>query len=257
MEEQEEQPDWRTKDASIPLLLSGVVSTVLCLGLCAVLYLSRDFINNDLAPQLGWVDPTPVPVVCPSVPDRWRVVMNNDFDENKYGWSLDEYSDEYEYSELSMEDGLLYYDVRARQPTFSMQTPVSKKVRDFYLSTSVQKLDGPADTEYGVTFSQIGNQVYFFSIQDSGMVKVYFRDEEDAWQGNVVNSYSPNVQAGGRNKLVILSEDNYYRFCINGFVVGETYIDDYQSGEVGVALILQNTGDQAVLQYDDLIVYAP
>jgi hypothetical protein len=257
MEEQEKSSNWMTKDATMPLLISGLVSTVACIAVCAVLYFSRDYINHDLAPRMGLVDPTPVPVVCPSVPDPWRVVMDNDFDENQYGWPLGEYTDEYEYSELKMEDGLLYYDVLARQPDFSLNKPVSKKVRDFYLSTSVRKVQGPTDAEYGVTFSQIGDQVYFFSIQDSGAVTVYFRDEESTWQRSVVNSHTQNVHAGGENTLVIFSQDNDYRFCVNGFVVGETYIDDYQYGEVGIALILQSTGDHVVLEYDDLIVYAP
>jgi hypothetical protein len=221
------------------------------------MYLSRDYIEYDLAPRMGWGDPAAESVACPSLPEDWRVVMDNDFDVNQYGWQLGGDSDEYADSELKMEDGLLYYDVHAMQSVFSLEKPVSKKVRDFYLSTSVRKLEGPDDLEYGVTFRHIEDRVYFFSIQDSGLVKVRFRDLNSNWQGTMLSSYSPKVHAGQRNQLVVFSEDDAYHICVNGFEQGKFYIDDYQSGEIGIALELENAGDYAELEYDDLIVYAP
>lgn len=257
MEEPEKPSNWMTRDATIPLLLSGVFSTVACIGLCVVLYLSRDFINNDLAPRMGWVEPTPAPVMCPPVPQGWRQVMNNDFDANEYGWPLEAISNDFSDSELTIEGGMLHYDVLAKQGVFASETPVSKSVRDFYLSSTVQKVEGPLDAEYGIVFRKLSRRLFFFTIQDNGRVKVHFRDGANEWQDIRLNTYTPNVHAGEKNELIVFSQDDHVVLCVNQFVVGEMDIPDYQYGEIGIGVDIENAGEHAVVEYDDLIVYEP
>jgi hypothetical protein len=264
---EEEQPDWRTKDASIPLLLSGVISTVLCIGFCALMYLSRDYISSELMPDLGFgprtsrppvtTFSTPAAIQCPSVPERWRVMMKNDFDANKFGWQLGEDSNEDAASELKMQDGLLYYDITARQGGFSFKQPVAMPVKDFYLSSTLRKIEGPEDAEYGLSFSHIDHQVYFLSIQDAGLVKVHLRYDNNQQKDYVFAGYSAQIHKGEANDLVVFSDDDHYVFCINQIVAGEIDIDDYRAGQVGVAMELENAGDRAILEYDDLILYTP
>jgi hypothetical protein len=260
---QNESQNWATRDFTLPLLLSGVFSTVVCIALCAVMYISRDFLNNDLAPRLGLIEPTPTlmptptPISCPAIPAGWESVMNDNFFTNKYDWSVGKKTDTYADKNLQIVDGLLRLDIKAKQGVFWHYYPDNPAITDFYLTSQVRKVDGPMDVEYGLTFRKNGNQMLFFTIQDSGIIKVHVRDTEENWLPLLFKGYSENINVGENNELVVLGQGNHYIFCVNQYVVGETDSFDYKYGNSGIGVELENANDEATFEFDDFIIYAP
>jgi hypothetical protein len=201
--------------------------------------------------------PTMIPVSCPTVPSEWPLIMNNEFDTNEYSWSTGRDFDDYAYTQLEIVYGFLYYDVQAQQGTFSSTMPVANTLRDFYLSSTMRKIQGPLDAEYGIVFRSAGTQLFFLGIQDSGLVKVHFRDVNYHWQDPIFEGYSQNVKIGESNNVVIFAQGQHYVFCINQVVVGEMDIIYAGFGQIGIGVELENAGDNAIVEYDDLIIYAP
>lgn len=257
MENQNEPSSWATKDFTLPLLLSGVVSTVVCVVLCGAMYVSRDYLNNDLAPQLGLVEPTPTPIPCPAIPAEWKMVMNNNFDSNKYGWHIGKKSNSYANSNLQVVDGLLRFDITAKKSVFSNWFPYQNISEDFYVTSQVRKVIGPIDAEYGLTFRINGDQILFFAIQDSGIMRVGVRDIKNKWQDNLLIEYSEDIKASENNELVVIGLGSHYTFCINEVFVAETTNTTYQYGKIGIGVELDNINDKASIEYDDFIIYTP
>ncbi len=257
MDNQDGSPSWATKDFTIPLLLSGVVSMVVCVALCAVTYLSRDFLSNDLAPRLGLIEPTPAPISCPIIPAGWKVAMNDNFNTNKYDWSIGKDTDAYADTNLQIVDGLLRLDIKAKQGVFYYYYPDNKSLPDYYLTSQVRKVDGPTNAEYGLVFRIKDEQKLFFAINDSGSVYTRVRDAEGNWLSPLFKGYSKNIKVGESNKLVIFEQDDHYIFCVNQYVVGEAINPDYPNGNFGVGVDLHNANDEATFEFDDFIIYTP
>ncbi len=264
MNNQDESSNWATKDFTIPLLLSGVFSVVICTVLCTVIYLSRDFISNDIAPRLGLIKPTPtstpipVPISCPAIPTGWELVMNNNFNTNRYGWPVGKATDAYADTDLQVIDGLLRYNIKAHQGVYYPQTPgINKAPVNFYVTTQARKVSGPQDAQYGLTFLINGNQVLFYTIQDSGRVKVDVLDTEGNWQDPLFNGYSENIKVGESNELVIFRQGSHYTFCVNQYITREINNTDYSFGKFGLGVVLENANDEGIFEFDDFIIYAP
>ncbi len=256
MNNQDEPSNWATKDATIPLLLSGVVSVVLCGALCLVMFLSRDLLSNDLAPRLGLIEPTPGPFSCPAIPKGWKEVMHDNFNSNKYDWSLGKDTDAYADTDLRIEDGLLRFDIEANQGVFYYEYPGNKALTDFYLASEVRKVDGPRDAKYGLVFRINNDQLLFFAIQDSGRVYINARDVEGNWRDEpLFLGHSDLINVDKSNELAIFGRGSHYIFCINQYIAGQIDSADYPMGKFGLGVSLKNGGDKATFEFDDFIIY--
>ncbi|MBI5351441.1 MAG: hypothetical protein HZB50_02255 [Chloroflexi bacterium] len=261
MENPNEPSSWATKDFTLPLLLSGVVSTVVCVVLCGALYLSRDYLGNDLAPKLGLVEltPTSTPVpACPGVPTGWEEAANHNFNNNKYFWPVGHNSDSYADTSLKIEDGLLRLNIKTHQGVYYPLIPSTNRApKTFYATLRARKVSGSQDAEYGIIFRRVRQKFMYFAIQDSGRFNVYSTNSEGEWTPSLLDGYSENINVGESNNLVIFQQDNRYLFCINQYVVGEVDSADYPPGFFGVAVDLDNGNDEAVFEFDDLVIYSP
>jgi hypothetical protein len=259
MEEQEKVSTWATRDLTIPLILSGVISSVACIAVCVVLYLARDFLGNDVAPALGLVDPTPAPVLCPAIPADWQIVMHDDFSTtNKYYWEHGVDNDDYADAITKIDEGKFKWDIQANQGVFYERRSIKNVTpEDFYVSVNVLNLGGAHDAEYGIGFRIKDRQTLFFSIQASGRVKVHVRDSESDWQPLLFDGRTNHMRMFGADQLEIFRQDGRYSFCVNQELIGEVDDSVYAAGEFGFGAELENEGDTLLLEFDDFIVYAP
>lgn len=249
MNSQDESSKLQKRDMTFPLILTGLCSSYICICICMCAAIL----------SISWYSENEVSAPCPPVPAGWQTIMNNDFDSNRYIWPIGENSDAYEDTDLQIVDGLLRLDVKAHQGVYDYQFPKlnNREQKDFYISTQARKVSGPPDAEYGLIFRVRADQHLFFTIQDSGIVKVHTRDTNGEWQDLFFSGRAENINVDESTQLSIFVEGSNYIFCVNQYVVGEVNNSDYSSGKFGIAVELENANDKAVFEYDDFIVYAP
>ena len=262
MDNQNGPSGWATKGATIPLLLGCIFSTVICIVLCAIIYLSRDFIKNDIALIPGLIEPTPTPDpdICPKIPSEWVKVMDNDFNANTYNWPLGKYTDEYSESNPKITKGLLELSLKAfsnRGVYYYTFPALNISPENFYFMSTVRQISGREDSRYGVIFRENGGQHYFLSISNSGQFIVKSRNDAGAWKELWFGEHSGIIHPGENNQLVILGQDSHYTFCINQHVVGELDNEEHNLGGFGLGILVQHANDVSIFEYDDLIIYAP
>jgi hypothetical protein len=262
MEEQEKVSTWATRDLTIPLILSGVISSVACIAVCVVLYLARNFLGSNVAPALGLVGPTPTPtlapVLCPAIPSNWQQVMHDDFSANENYWQNGVDNNDYANATTRISEGKYKWDIKANQGVIYERGSIKNVTpEDFYVSVNVLNLGSAPDAEYGIEFRIKEHQTLFFAIQASGRVKVHVRDSKSDWQPLLFNGHTDNLRIFGPDQLEILRQDGRYSFCVNQELIGEVEDSVYAAGEFGLAAELENEGDKALLEFDDFVVYAP
>jgi hypothetical protein len=250
--------DLLTRDITIPLLLSGAATGVICVAFCVLLFLSQNYINTVALPSLGLIELTPTPAPCPPVPAGWRRILNENFNSNANDWFVGKEDDIYSTGELEIDDGVYRISEKAKRDVYYHLYPSMEVLRDFYLRSNVRLAKGPFDAEYGVVFRTQRSNHFSFMINNAGEVYIYrhsSRSDED-WE-MVYRGFSRNIQPAGNNELIVMGRDTHFTFCINRQVIAELDHERYPSGKVGIAFSLNREGDEAVIEFDDLIVYTP
>ena len=254
MNGQTESMRWETKILIFLLISSCLVTTGICACFSSALFLANKATQQEFPAIEDSIEPS---VACPRVPEGWRIVKENTFDENVNKWPLGKASDEYDTTNLMMEGGVLRYEVTAHKEVYSHQHPgLGKSLENFYMTADIQKVSGPRDAEYGVVFRARGERQVVFSIQDSGMVAVTPRDVGGVWQDDWLVKYSNHVEKDQSNQFVVYVHGWTYTFCINQFIVGEVESSTYPSGQFGIGVFL-DAGDKAVFEIDNFNIYAP
>lgn len=243
---------WETKIFIILLLASCLITTGICTCYISLLALS----DEDVRERLQQIESSYPAVKCPQRPTSWVLAKENTFDKNLNLWPLGKNSDDYDITNLEMADGVLHYEVNALQGVYSRQFPgLDKNLWDFYLTAQIRKISGPADARYGVIFRVRGEKQLFFSIRDSGSVRVAVHDY-GGWLDPLFTGYSRHVNAEESNELVVIAQGDIYTFCMNGYIVGSVKTTKYLSGKFGLGFEL-NGGEEAVFEIDNFNTYAP
>ena len=243
---------WETK-VFIFLITSSCLFTMgICACFSSLIILADEDVREEL-PQFGYSGPAEK---CPQIPAGWVIAKENTFDKNLNLWPLGKNSDDYDITNLEMADGVLHYEVDALKGVYSRQFPkLDKNLWDFYLTAQIQKVSGPRDAKYGVIFRVHGEKQLFFSIRDSGSVRVAVH-EYGGWQDPLFTGYSKYVKAGESNHLVVIAQGDTYTFCVNEYIVGSVKTTKHSWGKFGLGFGL-DAGDNAVFEIDNFNIYAP
>lgn len=249
--------DLLTRDITIPLLLSGAATGVICIAFCVLLTLSQNYINTVALPTLGLIEPTPTPVPCPPVPAGWRKILNENFNSNANDWSVGKEDDIYSTGEEEIDGGVYRISEKAKRGFYSYRYPSMEVLRDFYLRSNVRLASGPPDAEYGVIFRTQRSNHFSFMINNANGVGIYRHSSQsdENWE-MVYRGFSWNVRPAANNELIVMGRGTHFTFCINRQVIAEADHERYPSGKMGIAFSLNQEGDEAVIEFDDLIVYA-
>jgi hypothetical protein len=262
MNSQDESSKPQKRDMTFPTIMTGLCLSYvcICIGMCATLLFIRKYSNNEVSPIVDLIEPTLPYNPCLANPTGWEVVMNNNFDTNKYSWPVDKYVDEYSESNVQIENGLYQLRIMAysNRGVYYYDFPaLNKSSKNFYLASKVRQISGQDDADYGVIFHTNGEQHYFFSISNSGQFTVRSRNDAGAWKELWYGEDSENIHPGEFNELVIFGEGSHYTFCVNQQIVGELDNQEHPLGGFGIGTILRQANDVAIFEYDDLIVYSP
>ena len=243
---------WETKVFIFLMISSCLFTTGICACFSSPLILADEDVREELQ-QFGFSGPAEK---CPQIPTGWGIAKENTFDKNLNLWPLGKNSDDYDITNLGMADGVLHYEVEALQGVYSRQFPgLDKNLWDFYLTAQIQKVSGPRDARYGVIFRVRGEKQLFFSIRDSGSVRVAVH-EYGGWLDPLFTGYSRYVNAEESNELVVIAQGDIYTFCVNGYIVGSVKTTKYMSGKFGLSFEL-NGGEKAIFEIDNFNTYAP
>jgi hypothetical protein len=247
------------RDVTAILVGAGCFSTVICVFACVVLTLSEDFLNEQVTPLIGWINPSPTPRACPAVPAGWVEVFNDEFDSNSNGWPVGKEDDAYAKTDFSVSDGVLRFDMKAYQGVYSYQYPrANDYLKDFYIRTNVRRASGAFSSEYGITFRLSDWNHYYFAISDSTEVLFYrhIDDDENSWQ-EIYQGYSELVRPGEYNELAVLAQGYEFTVCINQQLLIKAVDSGYKNGQFGIGVSLNEPQDEAVFEYEDYTVFAP
>lgn len=212
---------------------------------------------------------TQIPVPCPAIPTGWVEVMNDKFGPNIHMWPLGRETDAYANRNVEIKNGALRFLLAAHQGFYTFYNPeYIDHQQDFHLHTKVRHTNGPLHNNYGVTFRSNGLNHYYFAINNAGEIQIYKHiDSEDSSWGILYYedpsweilyyAVSSNIQADQYNEMVVFAQGSHFTFCVNQQMVAEINDDSYVSGDVGIGMSLEQSNDEAVIEYDNYTIYGP
>jgi hypothetical protein len=205
--------------------------------------------------------PQNTPIVTPAITEitsylDWPVVFSDSFDEDTNGWPTDTADGEYAALEPSITGGKYLVVMTAKKSAFWWFHPDLGDLDDFFVSVTAEKVSGTADAEYGLVF-RLGEDYYSFGItKETQKYSVYLWFDEK-WEDVLDRTFSELIDPKGPNRLAVLAQGSDFTLFINGEEVDTFQDDSLSSGEVGVGINLNKTGDTVRLKFDDFEVKAP
>jgi hypothetical protein len=127
---------------------------------------------------------------------------------------------------------------------------------DFYVSVDAQRVRGPKDTAcYCLVYRENDSGIYLLMACDDQYytVDLFYEDE---WENLIEWTKTSAIRAGEVNNLAVKAVGSNFEFFINDQLVGSVVDDTLSSGDVGVAISV-NEGDVATLEFDDFILQEP
>jgi hypothetical protein len=264
MEDPNEPIKTSQRDFTIPLLISGFLAAVICIVIGAVLFISRNFIRNDIVPRLGLVDPTPtaiptaIPKTCPPINMRWETSMVEGFNNNNLKWPVGKETDEYGNSDIRIEDSQLLVDLSTTRGVFFHPTPASRySLTDFYLTVDAQQLQGIPFDGFGLFLRADGAVIHYFHINEYGHIILQQFSSDKQWSEPLYSQYSIPIRNTEMNKLTIIDSETQTVFCVNDTIAFDLDSIGYVFGNFGVALSLSGEEQNASFAFDNFKLFAP
>jgi hypothetical protein len=201
---------------------------------------------------------TPTRTIPPTVSYQdWPIVLSDSFDDNDNGWPVGEYDDEYVHGTRSISDGKYLIEITAKEPLFWWFPPDAESLQDFYLSAEGNKLEGPADSNYGLVFRDSEKMEYYFQILPDTQKYGVFMFDGQMWSTLIDHTFSSQIERHGSNQLAVLAQSSHFTFFINGKEVDTATDDTLKKGRAGVGFCVYHAGDELRLEFDHFELRAP
>jgi hypothetical protein len=107
----------------------------------------------------------------------------------------------------------------------------------------------------GLLFHIDEDQFYLFEV--SGEYYSLWRSVPDGWTDLIDWTTSDVIRPGDSNLLGVLMLEDHIHLFINDQLVAELTDTHYAAGVVGVAIGLEEAGDEGTFEFDNLLVTAP
>jgi hypothetical protein len=263
MEDQEKPSNWMTKDATIPLLVSGGLMFFVCALLCVVTYLSRDVIRESLGPNLGSLLPSPTPGLltsqpCPALNSTWHTELEDSFTNNRLGWPLGRNDDSYGKSNVRIEEGQLLVDLSSTQGVFLHPIPTkNRSLNDFYFSAEVDQTKGLDWDGFGLFVRADGSVIHHFFLNNQGDIALQQFTSDKQWGAPLYTPYSIPINNAEMNKLTMIRENDRTILCVNDMTAFDLDQDGYVFGSFAVAIAVPAGEEDAAFAFDNFRLFAP
>jgi hypothetical protein len=179
---------------------------------------------------------------------QWPVVVFDTFDDNQNEWIDGEIDDDYASIQVTI-NGVYKWDAYAKQGFAWRVWPLSDFTNDFYLAVDAQNAGDNVDAQYGLIFRNNDDAYFYWEVIDTQ----YFRffSYSGGWNELIPSTYSDAIRPGEMNHLVVVSENDEYKFWINDQFVGEASGSFPSKGQAGVAIGLSYEGEESVIIFDN------
>lgn len=188
---------------------------------------------------------------------QWRIKLSENFNSNRYGWTVGSKSGTLAKRMLSIVYGKYRYEVTAFG-SFIWRTRPSglSNLTDFYLEVEGCQVEGPKTGQFGVAFRETGDAFYLFRIDEQGYYYFGIVDKEEykdliSWRAHSA------IHPGENSHITISAQGSHFFFLINDEFVAEFDNDQLKSGKTSLVVGLDNAGDKAVFEFDNFEVRVP
>jgi hypothetical protein len=179
---------------------------------------------------------------------QWPLLLLDTFDDNQNKWIDGEIDDEYAAIQVTI-DGSYRWEASAKQGFHWRVWPRSDLTTDFYLAVDAQNLRGNDDAQYGLIFRENDDAYFYWEVSDTQEYRLF--SYKDEWIELIPATFTDAIRPRGNNHLVVVSEDDEFKFWINDQFVGQARGDTPASGQAGVAIGLHDQGDESMIVFDN------
>ena len=191
---------------------------------------------------------------------NWNVVLNDSFDTNDNNWDTGDFNEpDNAAGTLQIAGGRYHWETRATRDYATVASKSQSPDGDFYVSVDAHQLEGSAVCSYGLLLRDSDAGVYQFGLADHDQQFSVFAWNEAKGAARVLigPAASEAIHPGEVNQLAVIAEGTHYQFFINGQPVGEMTDDEWTAGHVTLFTQLCQTGDAAVIEFDNVELRAP
>jgi len=184
-----------------------------------------------------------------------EILFRDDFKTS--AWDVGSYDNEYATYEQTMVNGTYQWHVKAKQGVALKECIKAINLpKVFTLSVDVKVLSGPKDATYALTFRcQDNNNLYYFNVSENGPWGLY-KLIDGGWTKIVSEDTSP-VTPGQTTRLHVIGDGTNYALLLNGHLLRQVIESDFQMGGIGLGVELANPGDEATVEFDNVIINIP
>ncbi len=218
----------------------GLIGVMIVVGVAAVLLINRS----------GTISP----------PAADQILFQDNFDDNRHGWSLKSKSDDYSTDEAVLVDGQYRRSMTAKRDVLWQESVPNLRVADFYLSlvaTLRETTAEPGDANVSVIFrkDKDGN-FYRIRFDNDGRYIVALKQDDD-W--NILQDWRSSeafhLEPGVTNRFAVLAKGNTFTVYANDQEL-TLFEDDTlpDAGRIDVGIGLDKAEDSLTVDFDDLLI---
>ena len=185
----------------------------------------------------------------------WTTVLEEAFVVNNDLWPEFEEEDSLAMLSVEFSHGVYRWEAQANDGFVWWAYPDMEPLADFYAEVEVTQTSGDPYGEMGLIFHVDEDQFYLFEV--SGEFYSLWRSLPDGWSELIDWTTSEAIHPGEKNLLGVLMIEDHIYLLINDQLVAELTDTHYATGVVGVAIGLEEAGDEGTFEFDNLRVKAP
>ncbi len=184
----------------------------------------------------------------------WRILLSDTFDTNMNQWRIGDLQSDFGTSTHTIANGTYRWDMKANQSWIRYHWPAMSSITDFELTVEGRRVSGSTDSDWGVIFRRSEKGFYTFEIRNTLFVVRRF---DGNWTTLINWSSSTALRPDGWNQIKVIGKGSQFEFFANGQRVGGTNDSVLTSGVIGLAVTLYETGDEAIVEFDNLELRIP
>lgn len=187
------------------------------------------------------------------------LVLEENFEKESY-WPLFniDTNELYAINEFYLEDGVFKWHAVAKRDFYYYKCPIMEPVGNAHSSVKVKIAQGSENAKTGIVIRASKEGFYQFSLipeKQFFIFKVFSRSEEK-WN-TIVSGSSSIINTGGWNSIDILAKESQFTIWINNTEIAKVNNNVFLEGLSCISVGLDNAKDEAVWEFDNLIVRIP
>ena len=218
-----------------------------------------ELMAEEPAPALPGVDISTEPIID-ILGLEGEILLEERFDNNQRDWFTGSIDDEYGLLQVDLIDGHYRVSQEAKDAYVWTRTIAGEEFDDFVASIDAMPLEYNAEFAYGLIFREDPKGNYYLlqinsSDRDNAFSVWLWDNQNQEWNILVDHTSMRAINNDAPNQLAVKAVGPELSFFINGQEATTIEDDSLQQGTVGVYFENFQAGDQATIDFDNLVVY--